>query len=117
MKSPLRVATIDDATELIVNQRKLGLDNGVLLAVPIPTQHSMDPGVTEDAIQAALIEAKAKKISGKNVTPFLLQKVNELSSGNSLEASKIMFYKINKRTMRTCNFKSIKILKAHFRFR
>jgi pseudouridine-5'-phosphate glycosidase len=42
----------------------------------------------EKSIENALIEAEQKDIKGKEITPFLLSKINELTQGKSLQANK-----------------------------
>lgn len=65
----------------------------MLFGVPIPDEHSLEPELIEEVIQAALtsIERKEKNIMGKEVTPFLLEKVKTLTSGKSLDASILIF--------------------------
>ncbi|KAF9665623.1 hypothetical protein SADUNF_Sadunf16G0142300 [Salix dunnii] len=66
---------------------KLKLGTGILIAVPIPKEHSASGGLIESAIQIALREARDKNITGNAETPFLLAKVNELTGGASLASS------------------------------
>ena len=65
----------------------LGLRGGAVIANPIPEEDAMEPAFIDAIIQEALAEADAKAIAGKNVTPFLLGKVKELTKGKSLEAN------------------------------
>ncbi|KAE8663796.1 THO complex subunit 7-like protein isoform 1 [Hibiscus syriacus] len=67
--------------------RKLNLGNGVLIAVPIPKEHSASGSLMESAIQQALTEAREKNITGNAETPFLLARVNEITGGASLASS------------------------------
>ncbi|XP_026222279.1 indigoidine_A and YeiC_kinase_like domain-containing protein isoform X1 [Anabas testudineus] len=85
--SPYQVDNPDEAATLIASTLSLGLQSGVLLAVPIPEEHAAAGQQVEDAIQAALTEASAKGITGRDVTPFILQRVNELTKGKSLQAN------------------------------
>ncbi|KAK8604949.1 hypothetical protein V6N13_082412 [Hibiscus sabdariffa] len=88
-KAPCRV----DSPEEYAN-RKLNLGNGVLIAVPIPKEHSASGSLIESAIQQALAEAREKNITGNAETPFLLARVNEITGGASL-ASNIALVKNN----------------------
>ncbi|KAF7120119.1 hypothetical protein RHSIM_Rhsim13G0216600 [Rhododendron simsii] len=63
---------------------KLKLGTGILIAVPIPKEHSASGSLIESAIQKALNEARDKRITGNAETPFLLARVNELTGGASL---------------------------------
>ncbi|XP_034893678.1 pseudouridine-5'-phosphate glycosidase isoform X2 [Populus alba] len=89
-----RVDTPDDCARLIDANLKLKLGSGILIAVPIPKEHSASGGLIESAIQIALREARDKNITGNAETPFLLAKVNELTGGASL-ASNIALVKNN----------------------
>lgn len=65
----------------------LGLEGGVIVANPIPEADAMERGTIDAAIAAALAEAEQKGVKGKEVTPFLLAKVKELTQGESLESN------------------------------
>jgi len=60
---------------------------GLLLAVPVPAADELPPAAVEQALAAALAEADRQGISGPAVTPFLLRRVGELTSGASLRAN------------------------------
>ncbi|XP_044211407.1 pseudouridine-5'-phosphate glycosidase isoform X3 [Thunnus albacares] len=85
--SPYQVCNPEEAAKLISSTLSLGLQSGVLLAVPIPQEHAAAGQQIEQAIQTAVTEASAKGITGRDVTPFILQKVNELTEGKSLQAN------------------------------
>lgn len=81
---------IDDLAEiarLIRVKWDLGLSGGVLVANPISAQHELDPDDAETAVDTALSEAAAAGVSGSQLTPFLLGRVAELTSGRSLKAN------------------------------
>ncbi len=63
---------------------------GVLVAVPIPEIHAIPHKTMEGYINQALEEASSAKIQGQAVTPFLLKRVSELSSGKSLQANLVL---------------------------
>lgn len=65
----------------------LGLDSGVLVANPVPQEHAMDEAVITKAIDTALADAAFDGLAGKEVTPFLLAKVNQLTQGFSLKTN------------------------------
>lgn len=64
--------------------------NGALFAVPILEKHEAHGTVLQEAIETALQESEETGVSksGKEVTPWLLKRVGELTSGRSLESSK-----------------------------
>ncbi|CAN9498942.1 unnamed protein product [Ophioblennius macclurei] len=76
-----------EAAKLVASALSLSLQSGVLLAVPIPEEHAAAGQEIEEAIQAAVREASATGVTGKDVTPFILRKVNELTQGKSLQAN------------------------------
>jgi len=65
----------------------IGLDGGLVVANPIPTDYAMEEASINAAIEQAIGEAQAQSIHGKNSTPFLLARVVELTGGNSLDAN------------------------------
>lgn len=69
---------------------------GVLIANPIPEADAWEPAAIEAFISQALADADAKGIAGKATTPFLLQRIFELTEGKSL-ASNIALVKNNAR--------------------
>ncbi|XP_035388171.1 pseudouridine-metabolizing bifunctional protein C1861.05 isoform X3 [Electrophorus electricus] len=85
--APYNVLNAEEAADLIVGMLSLGLQSGLLLAVPIPVKHAAVGQQIEGAIQIAVAEARQKGITGKYVTPFILQRVSELTEGQSLQAN------------------------------
>lgn len=65
----------------------LGLKGGAVVANPIPEEHALEASFINGIIEKAMQEAKDNSIAGKEVTPFLLGKVKELTEGNSLTAN------------------------------
>jgi pseudouridine-5'-phosphate glycosidase len=70
----------------------MGLQGGMVIANPIPEESAVDKSVIDEAIATALAEAEDKGISGKDVTPFLLDRVKALTGGKSLEANLALVY-------------------------
>ena len=64
-----------------------GLKGGMLIGNPIPDQDAMDPDYIRASIDSAVHEAEALGITGKKVTPFLLDKIQQITGGKSLEAN------------------------------
>ena len=65
----------------------LGLQGGVVIANPIPALFALPQTVIDQAIEQALAEAAQHGIGGKETTPFLLARVNEITGGDSLAAN------------------------------
>lgn len=93
-KAPARVESPEHCARVIDANIRLERKSGILIAVPIPREHSASGSLIESAIQQALQEAREKKITGNAETPFLLARVNELTGGASL-ASNIALVKNN----------------------
>ncbi|MFS8019266.1 putative pseudouridine-5'-phosphate glycosidase, indigoidine synthase A [Helianthus anomalus] len=85
-KAPCQLDTPEECARLIEVNRKLDLKSGILIAIPIPKEHSVSGNIIESAIQTALREASDKGITGSAETPYLLSRVNELTGGASLES-------------------------------
>ncbi len=68
----------------------LGLAGGAVVANPIPREAEMDPSQLERAIESALAESVAAGISGKDVTPFLLSRIESATGGQSLAANQAL---------------------------
>ena len=66
---------------------EMGLTGGILIANPIPETAELKHRNLQGAIDQALFEADQKGIRGKNISPFLLGRIVELTEGNSLEAN------------------------------
>ncbi|GAA0701901.1 pseudouridine-5'-phosphate glycosidase [Paraclostridium ghonii] len=70
----------------------LNLKGGMVIGNPIPKEFEMDYDTITNAIESALKEAKEKNITGKKVTPFLLDKVKTITDGKSLDANIELVY-------------------------
>ena len=70
----------------------LNLKGGMVIGNPIPEEFEMDYDTINNAIESALKEAEEKNIAGKNVTPFLLDKVKTITAGKSLDSNIELVY-------------------------
>ena len=77
---------LHDLARMIRLQRAIG-PGGLLIANPIPVSHALEEAAIEERIAEAVAEAKAQGVGKKEATPFLLQRVVELTGGKSLEAN------------------------------
>jgi len=87
LPSPLRMDTAADIAKAHIMRGELGLPGGQLVANPIPAADEIPQSTLAPIIQQALDEAEAQKITAKSVTPFLLQRIFELTDGASLTAN------------------------------
>lgn len=82
-----RVDEVEELASAFRSGRRLGRQGGMLLAVPIPSEHGLDPQTTGKAVQYALKQLERRVIVGKDATPFLLQAVHDYTDGASLDAN------------------------------
>jgi pseudouridylate synthase len=87
LKAPLRMDRAVDIAAAHSLRKRLGLPGGQLVANPIPKDAELTRAEIMPHIEAALAEAEAKGIAAKAVTPFLLQRIFELTEGRSLTAN------------------------------
>lgn len=87
MRAPLRMDSAEQIAAAHKMRVALGLPGGQLIANPIPEAAEIAAEVINPVIMQATAEAEAQGISGKGVTPFLLQRIFELTQGASLEAN------------------------------
>lgn len=65
----------------------LGMRSGVLITNPIPVKDEIPSDIIEPVIQNSLSSAIRNNLSGKEVTPFLLKEIAEITKGKSIEAN------------------------------
>ena len=87
LKVDYSISDVKEAASIILEKRKNNLVGGVLITNPIPDQFAMDSHVVNSAIEKALKEADLQGIKGKEITPFLLKTIVELTGGDSLESN------------------------------
>jgi pseudouridylate synthase len=91
-KVDYRIDSAQEIAEAIKIKWELGLQGGVVVANPIPEQYAMDQDVISSAIEVALKEAEAIGVKGKEITPFLLDRIKGITAGKSLESNiKLVF--------------------------
>ena len=76
-----------EAADIILAKRNNNLVGGILITNPIPKEYAMDSNIINAAIEKALKMADEQGIKGKEITPFLLKTVVELTGGDSLESN------------------------------
>ncbi|WP_373457416.1 pseudouridine-5'-phosphate glycosidase [Pseudogemmobacter lacusdianii] len=87
LKAPLRM---DSAAQIAAAHRMraaFGLPGGQLVANPIPHAAEIPRAEIMPVVEQALAEAEAQGIAAKAVTPFLLQRIFELTEGRSLHSN------------------------------
>ena len=87
-----RVDSSMEVAQALKAKWDLNLKGGMVIGNPIPEEFEMDYDTINNAIESALKEAEEKNIAGKNVTPFLLDKVKTITDGKSLESNIELVY-------------------------
>jgi pseudouridylate synthase len=82
-----RADTPGDVAEIARAHWELGMPGAVLVVQPPPAEVAMPPEAVDQAIEQALSEAALRGVHGQAVTPFLLERVAELTHGTSLQAN------------------------------
>jgi pseudouridine-5'-phosphate glycosidase len=87
LPAPVRLDSANDIAAFVAARDRLGLDGGVLVANPVPTDAEIPLSEMSAHIEAAVAEADKAGVAGKAVTPFLLQAINRLTAGRSLRTN------------------------------
>ncbi len=88
----LRIDDVEEIAEFIKTKEDLGLSGGNLIVNPIPLEHELDQAYINSLIERAVAESVEQHVTGKDITPFLLARIVELSDGKSLEANLQLVY-------------------------
>lgn len=76
-----------EAASIIKAKRDLELEGGILISNPVPEEYSLPHDYIDSIVDQAVKESKEQGIKGKDVTPFLLKRIVELTGGKSLESN------------------------------
>lgn len=82
-----RIDTPQELAQAFQAKMEMGLRGGMLVTNPIPEEYSMPADIINHAIDDALAEANRLGIRGKEITPYLLDKIQQLTGGDSLAAN------------------------------
>ena len=77
----------EEAAAILNAKWDMGLKGGVLIGNPIPEEYALDCDHMESVIRVALAAADEAGVHGKDITPFLLAKVKDLTGGESLASN------------------------------
>jgi pseudouridine-5'-phosphate glycosidase len=84
---PIRIDSAAEIAAFVDAKRALGLEGGTLIANPIPSRDEIPFEEIAVHIEDAVSEARRTGVSGKALTPWLLDRILELTSGKSLTAN------------------------------
>ena len=82
-----RVDTPQEVATIVRVKRHMGPRGGILVTVPAPRKEAMNREVIEDAIRSALEDAASRGVHGREITPYLLARIAELTEGKSIQAN------------------------------
>lgn len=83
----VRADTPETVARLALARRSLKLEGATLVCVPVPASAEVPHELLQGALNQALTEAEHKHIGGRELTPFLLKRLGELSAGRTLKAN------------------------------
>ena len=86
-KVSMRCNTPQEIAAMMKAKWAMDLKGGIVVANPIPNEAEIPSAEIAPTIAKAITEAKAQNITGKNVTPFLLKRLAEITQGRSLTAN------------------------------
>ena len=86
LRAPARVDGAEEAAELFRRQLAFGL-GGVLFCVPLPEDEALSRSVADAAIEQAIRESEAAGIHGPSSTPWVLDRVAQITGGASVRAN------------------------------
>jgi pseudouridylate synthase len=85
-----RIDGIEALARAVAAHFELGTGGGVVIANPIPEAHELPREIYERALRAALAEADRADVKGRNVTPFLLERLRVLTDGASVTSNRAL---------------------------
>ena len=84
---PMRLETPEEVAALARAGWELGLESGVAVANPVPVEDEMPRADVDGVVARALDDAERLGVRGRDITPYLLARIVELSDGRSLETN------------------------------
>ncbi|MCR4562804.1 MAG: pseudouridine-5'-phosphate glycosidase [Bacilli bacterium] len=79
--------TPEEAAKIIKAKRDFGLSGGILISNPVPEEYAIPHEKIDSIIEQAIKECDENGIVGKDITPFLLKRIVELTGGDSLDTN------------------------------
>ena len=96
-----------EAAGIIRAMQDLGLGGGMIIANPVPEEYALSMEYMNEVIEEAVRAAEKEGIKGKKLTPYLLNKIKELTGGKSLKAN-IELVKNNARVAAKISYELVK---------
>jgi pseudouridine-5'-phosphate glycosidase len=90
LAAPLRVDKVSDIAQFLQARKALAIEGGVLIGNPVPASAEIPKADMDKVIAIAVGEARGAGIQGKDVTPWLLGRIVELTNGRSLKTNQVL---------------------------
>ena len=74
----------EEIADIMAARQAFGEQSALLIANPLPAALQLDPGVLDDALEQALAVAAEQGVRGKAVSPFLLDRIQQVTGGASV---------------------------------
>ena len=87
LKVDYRLDTPEEIAAAFMAKMELGMNGGMLITNPIPHEYAMDPDEINKTIDQAIRDANELGIKGKALTPYLLDHIQKMTGGRSLESN------------------------------
>lgn len=87
LKVDYKIESVEELAKILKTKWELNLNGGIVIANPIPEKFEVEYSEINEAIEQAIVEAEKLNIQGKEITPFLLAKIEKLTQGKSLAAN------------------------------
>jgi pseudouridine-5'-phosphate glycosidase len=87
LRVPLRCDSAEEIAQVARAKSDLGLDGGVLVTNPIPAEAEIPAANIAGHVESAVSEAAGRGVSGKDVTPYILDRINQTTTRRSLAAN------------------------------
>ena len=87
IRSPLVAGDLAAAASVVGTHLGLGLGSGALVCVPVPADEALPGDVARSAVEQATADADTASINGPALTPWLLARIAEITSGASVRAN------------------------------
>ena len=83
----VRCDSAEEVTQLFRTQRELGVGSALLVTVPVPVEAEVPEEALQKILDQSLSAAELSNITGRDLTPFLLARMADLSEGTTLRAN------------------------------
>ena len=90
--APCRADSVEELAGMVSAMDGLNMNSGMVIVNPIPEKYEMDPDKIDKATLKAVAESRKKNIEGREVTPFLLARIAELTGNASLDSNIALVY-------------------------